>query len=59
VKKEWLEIGVSTGLVLLMILMLVLVGLGVPPELKSAGYALVMLFYIVTMGLVGIKLVNM
>lgn len=58
-KKEWLEIGVSTGLVILMILMLVFVGLSVPPELKSAGYALIMLFYIVAMGLVGIKLVDM
>jgi len=59
VKKEWLEIGVSTGLVLLMILMLVLIGVSVPPELRSAGYALVMMFYIVAMGLVGIKLVDM
>ncbi|MDD1753269.1 MAG: hypothetical protein LUQ38_09315 [Methanotrichaceae archaeon] len=58
-KKEWLEIGVSTGLVLLMILMLVLIGVSVPPELRSAGYALVMMFYIVAMGLVGIKLVDM
>ena len=59
VKKEWLEIGVSTGLVLLMILMLVFVGLSVAPELKSAGYALVMLFYIAAMGLTGIKLADM
>ena len=58
-KKEWLEIGVSTGLVILMILMLVLIGVSVPPELRSAGYALVMMFYIVAMGLVGIKLVDM
>jgi len=58
VKKEWLEIVVSTGLVLLMIVMLALVGLSVPPQLESAGYVLVMLLYIVAMGLVGIKLMD-
>ena len=58
-KKEWIEIGVSAGLVLLLIVMLVLVGLSFAPELKSAGFALVMLFYIVAMGLVGIKLADM
>jgi hypothetical protein len=59
VKKKWLEIGISTGLVLLMILMLVLVDLNVSGELQSVGFALVMLLFIIIMGFAGIKLADM
>jgi hypothetical protein len=59
VKRKWLEIGISTSLVLLMILMLVAVDLNVPSELKSVGFVLVMLFFIIVMGFAGIKLAVM
>jgi hypothetical protein len=59
VKKKWLEIGISTGLVLLMILMLVAVDLNVSGELQSVGFALVMLLFIIIMGFAGIKLADM
>ena len=59
VKKNWLEIGISTGLVLLMILMLVVVNLSVPAEFESVGFVLIMLFFIIVMGFAGIKLADM
>lgn len=58
-KKIWLEIGMSTGLVLLMIALIIVVQITLPPELRSSGFALIVLFFMASMGLVGVKLVDM
>ncbi len=59
VEKKWLEIGISTGLVLLMIALMLMVQLTVPVEARSAGFALVMLLFMVAMGFAGVKLMGM
>jgi hypothetical protein len=59
VEKKWLEIGVSVGLVLLMILMMIAVRVGAPAELRSPGIVLVMLLFMASMGLAGIRLLDM
>jgi hypothetical protein len=57
--KKHLEIGISTGLVLLMIALMLLVQIVAPPGTKGAGFALVMLLYMILMGLAGVKLLDM
>ena len=59
VEKKWLEIGISTGLVLLMIALMLMVQLTVPVEARSSGFALVMLLFMVAMGLAGVKIMDM
>jgi hypothetical protein len=58
VEKKWLEIGISTGLVLLMIALMLVVQFTVPFEARSAGFALIMLLFIVAMGFAGVKLMG-
>ncbi len=57
-EKKWLEIGISTGLVLLMIVLLLVVELVAPAGAKSVGFVLVMLLFIIAMGFAGIKLLD-
>lgn len=59
VEKKWLEIGISTGLVILMIALLLVVQLTAPAEVRSSGFALVMLLFIVAMGFAGVRLLEM
>jgi hypothetical protein len=59
VKKNWLEIGISSGLVLIMIVLILGAQMALPAELRSSGIALIVLIFIVAMGLVGLKLVDM
>jgi len=59
VKKNWLEIGLSTGLVFLMIILILGAQIALPVELRSASFALIVLLFMVAMGLVGLKLVDM
>jgi hypothetical protein len=59
VEKKWLEIGISTGLVLLMIALLLVVELMAPVGAKSVGFVLVVLFFMVAMGFAGVKLIDM
>jgi hypothetical protein len=59
VKKNWLEIGISSGLVLIMIVLILGAQMALPAELRSSGFALIVLLFIVAMGLVGLKLVDM
>jgi hypothetical protein len=59
VEKKWLEIGISTGLVALMIALLLVVEIAVPIGFKSQGFALVLLLFIVAMGFAGLKLMDM
>jgi len=59
VKKNWLEIGISSSLVLIMIVLILGAQMALPAELRSSGIALIVLLFIVAMGLVGLKLVDM
>jgi hypothetical protein len=59
VKKNWLEIGLSTGLVFLMIGLILGGQIVLPAELRSAGFAVIVLLFMVAMGLVGLKLVDL
>ena len=58
-KKNWLEIGISSGLVFLMIALIMVVDLQVPAEKRPTGFALIVMFFMVAMGLVGRKLIDM
>jgi len=59
VKKNWLEIGISSGLVFLMIILILGAEMALPAELRSSGFALIVLLFMIAMGLVGLKLVDM
>lgn len=58
-KKNWLEIGLSSGLVFLMIVLIFGAQMALPAEMRSSGIALIVLLFMVAMGLVGLKLVDM
>ena len=58
-KKNWLEIGLSTGLVVLMIVIILGAQIALPAELRSSSFALIVMLFMVAMGLVGLKLVDM
>jgi uncharacterized protein YhhL (DUF1145 family) len=58
-EKKHLEIGISTGLVLLMIALMLLVQLTAPPGTKAAGFAFIMLLFMILMGLAGVRLIDM
>jgi hypothetical protein len=59
VKKNWIEIGISTGLVLAMTALILLVQAVFPAELKASGFAIVVLLFMVAMGLAGVKLADL
>lgn len=59
VEKKWLEIGISTGLVLLMVALMLVVQSTAPVEARSPGFALVMLLFMVAMGFAGVRLMEM
>ncbi|MDQ1282631.1 MAG: hypothetical protein QG666_420 [Euryarchaeota archaeon] len=59
VKKNWVEIGISSGLVFLMIVLILAAQIALPTELRSSGIALMVVLFMVAMGLVGLKLVDM
>ena len=59
VKKNWIEIGISSGLVFLMIVLILGAQMALPAEMRSSGFALIVLLFIVAMGLVGLRLVDM
>ena len=58
-KKNWLEIGLSSGLVFLMIAIILGAEMTLSAEMRSSGIALTVLLFMVAMGLVGLKLVDM
>lgn len=57
--KKNLEIGISTGLVLLMVALMVGLQLTAPEGLRPAGFALSMLLFMIAMGYAGVKLIDM
>jgi hypothetical protein len=59
VKKNWLEIGMSTGLVFLMIVLILGTQLALPVGLRSPSFALIVLLFVVAVGFMGLKLVDM
>jgi len=58
VKKNWLEIGISSGLVFLMIVLILAAQLALPAELRSSAFALIVLLFMVAMGLAGLRLMD-
>ncbi|MDQ1260956.1 MAG: hypothetical protein QG575_137 [Euryarchaeota archaeon] len=58
-KKNWLEIGLSTGLVFLMVVLILGAQIVLPAELRSSSFALIVLLFMVAMGFVGLKLVDL
>lgn len=58
-KKNWLEIGISSGLVFLMIVLILGAQMALPAELRSSGFALIVLLFMVAMGLAGLRLMDM
>jgi len=59
VKKNWLEIGMSTGLVFLMIALILGAQLALPVELRPTSFALIVLLFMVAMGFLGLRLEDM
>lgn len=55
-KKNWLEIGMSTGLVFLMIALILGTQLALPVELRPSSFALIVLLFMVAMGFLGLRL---
>lgn len=53
-----LEIGTSTGLVLVMIVLILIAQIALPAGLRSTGFVLTVLLFIVAMGVVGVRLVD-
>ncbi len=56
--KKMLEIGTSTGLVLLMIVLILITETALPAGLKATGFALIVLLFIAAMGFAGIRMVD-
>ena len=59
VKKKYLEIGLSTGLVLMMIILILGAQLTLPAGDRGASIAVIILLFMVAMGIVGLKLDDM
>ncbi|AEB67802.1 MULTISPECIES: hypothetical protein [Methanothrix] len=57
--KKYLEIGLSTGLVLLMIILILGAQMTLPTEERGSSFAIIILLFIVAMGIVGLKLDDM
>ena len=56
--KKSLEIGISCGLVFLMIALMILVQTAAPEPLRPAGFVLAVLAFMLLMGGAGFKLMN-
>ena len=58
-EKKRLEIGISAGLVAAMIALLLIIQMVAPQGARSAGFAIVMLLFMIMMGLAGVRLLDM
>jgi hypothetical protein len=58
-EKKHVEIGMSSGLVISMIALLLVVQMTAPLGVRSAGFVIVMLLFMMAMGLAGVKLLDM
>ena len=59
VKKKYIEIGLSTGLVLFMIILILGAQMTLPTGERGSSIAIIILLFIVAMGIVGLKLDDM
>lgn len=58
-KKNKIEIGISCGMVFLMVVLILAAQLSLPAGMRPTSFALIVMLFIVAMGLVGLKLVDM
>ena len=58
-EKKHLEIGISAGLVAMMIALMLIVQIAAPQGVRSTGFAIVMLLFMIAMGLAGVRLLDM
>ena len=58
-EKKHLDIGISAGLVAMMITLMLIVQIAAPQGVRSAGFAIVMLLFMTAMGLAGVRLLDM
>ncbi|VVB65345.1 Uncharacterised protein [uncultured archaeon] len=58
-EKKHFEIGISAGLVAMMIALMLIVQITAPQGVRSAGFAIVMLLFMIVMGLAGVRLLDM
>lgn len=58
-EKKYLEVGISSGLVVSMIALMLVVQLVAPQGLRSACFAIIMLLFMIAMGFAGVKLLDM
>jgi hypothetical protein len=57
-EKKHLEIGISAGLVAMMIALMLIVQMVAPQGVRSAGFAIIMLLFMIMMGLAGVRLLD-
>jgi hypothetical protein len=58
-EKKHLEIVISAGLVAVMIALMLIVQMVAPQGVRSAGFAIIMLLFMIMIGLAGVKLLEM
>lgn len=58
-EKKHLEISISAGLVAVMIALMLIVQIAAPPGVRSTGFAIIMLLFMIVMGLAGVRLLDM
>lgn len=58
-EKKHLEIGISAGLVAMMIALLLIVQIAVPLGARSTGFVIVMLLFMILMGSAGVRILDM
>ena len=58
-EKKHLEIGISAGLVAVMIALMLIVQISAPQGVRSAGFVIVMLLFMMVMGFAGVRLLDM
>jgi hypothetical protein len=58
-EKKHLEIGISAGLIATMIALMLIVQIAAPQGVRSAGFVVVMLLFMMVMGLAGVRLLDM
>ena len=58
-EKKHLEIGISAGLIATMIALMLVVQIAAPQGVRSAGFVIVMLLFMMVMGLAGVRLLDM
>jgi hypothetical protein len=58
-EKKHLEIGISAGLIATMIALMLIVQIAAPQGVRSAGFVIVMLLFMMVMGFAGVRLLDM